>query len=257
MPEQAPILAAATPEAWLRVAAVRWREILLDHAYCEKKAASSALALIFAYPEDESQNLELSRLAREGSGSAARSIYGGLVRMHAGARADGDDAIATPVAATPAFVADLRMIIAEVGGGAPKTHGSRDAMEHCAATSPLYAAWGACVDGDLRAAEAAIAAGDLAALGAVTEGSALAMHAAAIASRPTVLYWQPATLAALAAVRALRADGVGAWATMDAGPHVKVLTSAAASAAVATAMAAVPGVTAVTTAAAGPGVERA
>ena len=111
----------------------------------------------------------------------------------------------------------------------------------------------ACVDGDLRAAEAAIAAGDLAALGAVTEGSALAMHAAAIASRPTVLYWQPATLAALAAVRALRADGVGAWATMDAGPHVKVLTSAAASAAVATAMAAVPGVTAVTTAAAGPG----
>ena len=65
MPEPASILAAPTPEAWLRVAAARWPEILLDHAYCEKKAASSALALIFAYPEDESQNLELSRLARE------------------------------------------------------------------------------------------------------------------------------------------------------------------------------------------------
>ena len=58
-------LAAATPETWLQAAAVRWPEILLDHAYCEKKAASTALALIFAYPEHDSQNLALSRLARE------------------------------------------------------------------------------------------------------------------------------------------------------------------------------------------------
>lgn len=195
----------------------------------------------------------LSRLARLGSGSAARSIYGGLVRMHAGTRADGDDAIATPIDADATFVAELRMVIAVVGGGAPKTHGSRDAMEHCAATSPLYAGWVACVDGDLRAAEAAIAARDLEALGVVTEGSALAMHAAAIASRPTVLYWQPPTLAAMAEVRELRARGVGAWATMDAGPHVKVLTTAADSAAVAAAMAAVPGVTAVTTSTPGAG----
>ncbi len=194
----------------------------------------------------------LSRLARLGSGSAARSIYGGLVRMHAGTRADGDDAIAVPIVAPSGFVASLRMVIAEVGGGAPKTHGSRDAMDHCAATSPLYAAWVACVPDDLRAAEAAIAAGDLAALGAITEGSALAMHAAAIASRPTVLYWQPATLAALAAVRTARADGVPAWATMDAGPHVKVLTDAAHAELVRARVAAVPGVTAVAIAAAGP-----
>lgn len=58
-------LAAATPETWLQAAAARWPEILLDHAYCEKKAASTALALIFAYPEHELQNLALSRLARE------------------------------------------------------------------------------------------------------------------------------------------------------------------------------------------------
>jgi diphosphomevalonate decarboxylase len=51
------------------------------------------------------------------------------------------------------------------------------------------------------------------------------MHASAIAARPAVIYWQPQTLALLAEVRALRDRGMSAWGTMDAGPHVKVLTS--------------------------------
>lgn len=192
----------------------------------------------------------LSRLARQGSGSAARSIFGGFVRMHAGVRADGEDAFATAIEA-PALAARVRMVVAEVGGGAPKTHGSRDAMEHCAETSPLYAGWLAVVPRDLAAAEAAIARGDLAALGELAEANALAMHASAIAARPAIVYWQPASLAALAEVRALRAAGHAAWATMDAGPHVKVLTSVEDAAHVARAMAAVPGVTATTIAAAG------
>lgn len=59
------ILACATPERWLQAACERWDELLIDHAYCEKKAASSALALMFAYPECEAQSLSLARLARE------------------------------------------------------------------------------------------------------------------------------------------------------------------------------------------------
>jgi diphosphomevalonate decarboxylase len=77
------------------------------------------------------------------------------------------------------------------------------------------------------------------------------MHASAIAARPAVIYWQPATLAALAEVRALRAAGRAAWATMDAGPHVKVLSSVDDAAAVAAALRAVSGVTEVLIAAAG------
>ena len=41
---------------------------------------------------------ELSMLARRGSGSAARSIFGGFVEMHRGERADGEDAFAEPIA---------------------------------------------------------------------------------------------------------------------------------------------------------------
>jgi len=165
----------------------------------------------------------LSILARRGSGSAARSLYGGFVRMHAGHAPDGSDAFAEPI--TSRLLDKVRMVIAVVGGGAPKSHGSRDAMDHTAATSPLYQAWLDLVPHDLAAAEGALAAGDLPALGAIAEGNALAMHASAMAARPAVIYWQPTTLALLAEVRALRDRGVGAWATMDAGPHVKVLTS--------------------------------
>ncbi len=59
------ILAAPTPPAWVDAAVARWPELLLDHASCEKKAASTALALMFTYPEDRSLAAMLSKLARE------------------------------------------------------------------------------------------------------------------------------------------------------------------------------------------------
>jgi diphosphomevalonate decarboxylase len=191
----------------------------------------------------------LSILARRGSGSAARSLFGGFVRMHAGRAADGSDSFAEPLASP--LTDQVRMVIAIVGGGAPKSHGSRDAMDHTAHTSPLYRAWLDLVPKDLAAAEDALAAGDLEQLGQITEGNALAMHASAIAARPAVIYWQPATLAAIAAVRELRAAGHAAWATMDAGPHVKVLTTHTDAAKIAAALRTVAGVTEVSIAAAG------
>lgn len=59
------ILLATTPARWFEVATERWRELLVDHANCEKKAASTALSLIFSYPEDMALTDKLSRLARE------------------------------------------------------------------------------------------------------------------------------------------------------------------------------------------------
>ena len=64
-PRSDSILLATTPPAWVDAAVAGWRELLVDHANCEKKAASTAVALIFAYPEDTQLGLSLSRLARE------------------------------------------------------------------------------------------------------------------------------------------------------------------------------------------------
>jgi diphosphomevalonate decarboxylase len=167
---------------------------------------------------------ELSELARLGSGSAARSIFGGFVEMARGERADGRDAFAAPVPGGD--WRDVRLVVA-VTSDAAKALGSTEAMERTSRTSPYYAAWVASVAGDLAEARAAIAARDLDRLGAVAERSALRMHSSALAAEPGILYWNPATVAAIGAVRALRADGVPAFFTIDAGPHVKVLSTAA------------------------------
>jgi diphosphomevalonate decarboxylase len=166
---------------------------------------------------------ELSELARTGSGSAARSIFGGFVEMARGERADGRDAVATPLTSE---WRDVRLVVA-VTSDAQKSLGSTEAMERTAQTSPYYAAWIASVAADLDDARSAVAARDLARLGAVAERSALRMHASALAAEPGILYWNPATVAAIHAVRALRDAGTPAHFTIDAGPHVKVLTTAA------------------------------
>jgi tRNA-(ms[2]io[6]A)-hydroxylase len=59
------LLQAATPRAWAEAAARNLPLLLVDHANCEKKAASTALALMFAYPEDRALSLAMARLARE------------------------------------------------------------------------------------------------------------------------------------------------------------------------------------------------
>jgi tRNA 2-(methylsulfanyl)-N6-isopentenyladenosine37 hydroxylase len=61
----ASILLAATPEGWFAAAQEQWKVLLVDHANCEKKAASTALSLIFSYADDMVLTERLSRLARE------------------------------------------------------------------------------------------------------------------------------------------------------------------------------------------------
>ena len=180
----------------------------------------------------------LSALARRGSGSAARSIFGGFVEWHRGERADGVDSFAEPLA--PVDHWDLRTIVA-ITSTAPKAVSSRDGMLRTAA-SPFYPAWVAGAEADLAEARAAIHARDLEALGLVAEHSALKMHAAALAARPPLVYWRAATVECMHRVWALRAEGVAAFFTIDAGPQVKVLCAPEDAARVAAVLESVPGV---------------
>lgn len=213
-------------------------------------SASGYAALALAATRAAGMELDpraLSIMARRGSGSAARSIFGGFVRMHAGAVSE--ESYAEPIESPLTDV--VRMVVAIVGGGTPKEAKSRDAMDHTARTSPFYRAWLDLVPKDLAGAEAALAAGDLEQLGVIAECNSLAMHASALAARPGVLYWQPPTIAVLTRVRGLRSCGLAAWATMDAGPHVKVLTNAEDASTIAMQLRDIDGVTAVTISAAG------
>jgi diphosphomevalonate decarboxylase len=78
------------------------------------------------------------------------------------------------------------------------------------------------------------------------------MHVTTFTARPGFWYLNPTTLAVMNEVRALRTRGTGAWLTMDAGPHVKVLCAPADADAIATTLGAVAGVHGVDVAAPGP-----
>ncbi len=54
-----------TPREWLDEACSRLPEMLLDHANCELKAASTALGFLYRYPERTALAQRMSKLARE------------------------------------------------------------------------------------------------------------------------------------------------------------------------------------------------
>lgn len=199
-------------------------------------SASGFAALTLAALAASGQDLAIERasvLARQGSGSACRSLWGGWVRWDRGELADGSDSHGAPVA--PADHWDVSMVVAVVSS-AKKSVGSTAGMQQTAATSAYYPAWVDTAEADVIEGIAAVNQRDLERLGRVMESSTFKMHATMHTTEPAILYWQPATVAVLHEVRALRARGVGAWATMDAGPNVKVLCAASDAEAVAAAL---------------------
>lgn len=163
-----------------------------------------------------------SILARLGSGSASRSVFEGFVQWHAGTAPDGMDSYAEPLA--PLWP-DFRIGILTVSE-APKPIGSTEAMERTVQTAPLYEAWPRQVERDLPRLQQAIRDHDFATLGQVAEHNALAMHATMIASWPPVIYWLPETTAHLHKIHHLRREGLPVYATLDAGPNLKLLYTA-------------------------------
>ncbi len=191
----------------------------------------------------------LSALARQGSGSAARSLWGGFVRLDAGSDDQGRDCIARPI--QPRDHWPLKLLVVHTARGA-KAIASTGGMESSRLTSPYYPAWVETSPADLDAAEQALAQRQLALLGEVMEHSCFKMHACMLATRPPLVYWNGTSLEVIRAVWLARERGLAGWVTSDAGPHVKVLCDAGQATELARVLAAVPGVHEVQAVAPGP-----
>lgn len=186
----------------------------------------------------------LSELARIGSGSAARSVFGGWVAWQGRA--------AYPVA--PVDHMPVAVVIAVVGKG-KKAVGSRDGMNHTMRTSPYYAGWVQQAQATFDDALDALHTRDFSRLMTAMERSTWRMHASGMAADPPVFYWQPASLAALQEVAALKGEGIVCGATLDAGPNVKVFCRPSDAGVIAERLASVAGVKETIVSSAGAGIQ--
>ena len=185
-------------------------------------SSSGSAALVCACVRAAGADLSparLSQLARVGSGSAARAIYGGFCLLPAGATR------AYPLYDS-SYWPQLRVLVA-VTDRAPKAIGSRQAMHLTARTSSYYRAWLGRARRVIREALAALGHRDLPRLGMAMRQSYLGMFGTMLGCNPPLIYWNPSSVALIELCRRLRDRGLAAWETMDAGPQVKILTTEA------------------------------
>ena len=186
-------------------------------------AAFAALAVAARAAAGEKADARAaSILARLGSGSASRSVQGGFCAWHRGDRVDGKDSYAEQLF-PPSHWPEVRMVVAVVAKEEKEVK-SRDGMRHTVATSPYYGAWVEDAEQEVTRAVNAVRRRDLEELGMIAERNAWRMHATALAADPPLCYLKPKTLEVIQAIARLRAQGVPAWFTLDAGPNPVVLT---------------------------------
>lgn len=185
-------------------------------------SASAYAALATACNEALQLNLsdkDLSRLARRGSGSASRSIFGGFAEWEKGH--DDETSYAHPIDADH-WEDELSMIFVVINNQSKKVS-SRSGMSLTRDTSRFYQYWLDHVDEDIKEAKQAIEAKDFKQLGEVIEANGLRMHATNLGSQPPFTYLVQESYDAMAIVHECRKMGVPCYFTMDAGPNVKVL----------------------------------
>ncbi len=210
--------------------------------------AALAVAACAASGVEQSQR-QLSLLARRGSASAARSIFGGYVELHTGSSDDGEDAFAEPLMSADDWPLSVVVAITEEGA---KAVSSTEGMSATSASSVFYRSWLENSEDALDQMRAAVLDRDLERVGELAESSCLAMHALMLTTRPALLYWNAATMSAIHAVRAMRGEGTPVYFTIDAGPQVKALCRQSDADTVSRTLSAVPGVRDVRTTGLGP-----
>ncbi len=183
-------------------------------AFAALSAAASAAAGL------ELDEKQLSILARRGSGSAARSIFGGFVQLFTGKL--NEDGYAEQLA--PADHWQLIDLIAVVR----KEHKSTGSSEghQLAPTSPIQAARVQDTARRQEICKRAILQKDFQALAQIVEQDSNLMHSVMMTSDPPLLYLEPESISIMKHVTQWREDGLDVCYTIDAGPNVHCICSA-------------------------------
>ena len=182
--------------------------------------AALALAATNALGLDLNEQ-ELSALARRGSGSACRSIPAGFVEWLPG-KSDSDSYAISLAGSEHWQLVDCIAVLKETHKLTGSTEG-----HSIANTSPLQKARVAGVHERLDRCRNAILTRDFEALANVVELDSNLMHAVMMTSTPPLLYWEPASITIMKAVPEWRKTGIQACYTLDAGPNVHVICTAA------------------------------
>ncbi|KAI0901067.1 Diphosphomevalonate decarboxylase [Annulohypoxylon nitens] len=179
-----------------------------------------AIANLYELP---SSPTELSLIARQGSGSACRSLFGGYVAWQGGSQPDGLDSKAVEVAPASHWP-NMRALILVVSA-AKKGVSSTSGMQQTVSTSDLFQRRiSHVVPAHMEKMEAAIKERDFATFAEVTMKDSNSFHACCADTYPPIYYMNDVSRAAVRAVEAINAKvgkTVAAY-TFDAGPNAVI-----------------------------------
>ncbi len=161
---------------------------------------------------------ELSILARQGSGSASRSVPGGVSVWHGGVSSE--TSYAEPIIYPKEW--DLRVLLVMAEDTSAKKVGSTEGMA-LATTSPYFGIAVEEAEKNIERLREAMGRGDWRAFGKVIEDECFRLHMLCMTSSPNILYWRGVTVEVFQKLLKIRESGVEAFFTVDAGPHVHVV----------------------------------
>lgn len=179
--------------------------------------AALALAAVSALQLELSER-ELSQLARQGSGSACRSIPDGFVQWQTADNSD-DSFAYSLYPADHWAISDVIALVDQSEKSTSSTDGHTSAL-----TSPFFnSRIEEYLPTQLEKVKTALAQCDFKLFGQAIEEEALNLHAICLTSKPPAIYWNSATLDIIHSIRSWREEGLESYFTIDAGPNVHVL----------------------------------
>jgi len=182
-------------------------------------SSSSFSALVVAINSLMKKKWNTQLLANQAgsvSGSAARSILGGIVKLN-----NEPEKIRITQLLSPNDW-PLRVVIA-ITDKKEKAISSSKAMKLSADTSPFYSSWVEDQNDDIKEANSFISKKDFEGLASISEHNCMKMHSIMWTTRPSIVYWNATTIDCMQAIRELQRNGESVFFTIDAGPQIKAI----------------------------------